>query len=66
MEENILTVPQLVSMYPAFTEPAVRWWIFNSKTNGFNTCLIRIGGRVYVDKARFESWVNSQRVTGGL
>lgn len=59
--ENILTIDQLVSQYPAFTEKTVRWWVFNGKTNGFEACIIRIGKRIYIDKKKFASWVESHR-----
>lgn len=45
--ENILTIDQLVSTFPAFGEKTVRWWIYNGKSNGFEACLIRIGSRMY-------------------
>lgn len=59
--QNILTVNQLVSAFPAFGEKTVRWWIYNGKTNGFDACLIRIGSRIYIDKNRFIEWVKSHR-----
>jgi len=59
--QNILTVNQLVSAFPAFGEKTVRWWIYNGKTNGFDACLIRIGSRIYIDKKRFIEWVKSHR-----
>lgn len=27
----------------------VRWWIFNAKDNGFDSVIVRIGRRVYLD-----------------
>lgn len=61
-DRDILTVKQLVNEYPAFTESGVRWWIFNAKHNGFESCMIRIGGRIYVDRQAFQSWIDSHRV----
>lgn len=60
--ENLMTVKQLAAAYPAFTEPMIRWWIFNADTNGFNVCIIRIGGRVLIDRAAFEHWLEAHRV----
>ena len=51
--ENILTIDQLVTAFPAFGEKTVRWWIYNGKSNGFEACLIRIGSRIYIDRNRF-------------
>jgi len=59
--ENILTIDQLVSVFPAFGEKTVRWWIYNGKSNGFEACLIRIGSRIYIDRNRFIEWVKSHR-----
>lgn len=59
--ENLMTVKQLAVAYPAFTEPMIRWWIFNAYTNGFNVCIIRIGGRVLIDRAAFEHWLEAHR-----
>lgn len=59
---NILTVSQLSEANPAFTEPMIRWWIFNAEKNGFNACLVRVGGRVFVDRAAFERWLDQHRV----
>lgn len=59
--ENILTIDQLVTAFPAFGEKTVRWWIYNGKSNGFEACLIRIGSRIYIDRNRFIEWLKSHR-----
>ena len=59
--ENILTIDQLVTAFPAFGEKTVRWWIYNGKSNGFEACLIRIGSRIYIDRKRFIEWLKSHR-----
>ena len=59
--ENILTIDQLVTAFPAFGEKTVRWWIYNGKTTGFEACLIRIGSRIYIDRKRFIEWIKSHR-----
>ena len=59
--ENILTIDQLVAAYPAFGEKTVRWWIYQGQNNGFEACLIRIGSRIYVDRDKFDDWVESHR-----
>jgi hypothetical protein len=60
--EDIMTVNQVVETFPAFAEPTIRWWIFNAEENGFGVCLIRVGGRVFIDRVAFEDWLESQRV----
>ena len=59
--ENIVTIDQLTELFPAFAEKTVRWWIYNGKSNGFETCVIRIGSRIYIDKEKFVQWVESHR-----
>jgi|TARA_R100001369_G_scaffold22967_1_gene42098 hypothetical protein len=52
----------LVEEYPAFPEATVRWWIFNAERNGFRECLLRVGGRVYIDRQAFIDWLKSHRI----
>lgn len=59
--EDALTVAQLAKLNPAFTQSTLRWWIFNAERNGFIQCLIRVGGRVYIDRKAFEAWLDSHR-----
>ncbi|WP_290478764.1 DNA-binding protein [Hyphomonas sp. UBA1923] len=59
--QNILTVSQLAELNPAFTEPTLRWWIFHADRFDFNKCLIRIGGRVYIDLRAFTEWLDAHR-----
>lgn len=60
--ENLVTVTQLAEMNPAFSEATIRWWIFNADHNGFNVCLVRVGGRVYIDLVKFNGWLDEHRV----
>ena len=59
--EDLLSIAQLVEQFPAFQEKTVRWWIYNGKSNGFEACVIRIGTRIYIDRAKFVEWVESHR-----
>lgn len=58
---NLLTVAQLAELNPAFTESTIRWWIFNAEEFGFSKCVIRIRGRVYIDRVAFEAWLEEHR-----
>jgi hypothetical protein len=60
-----LTVRQLAAKHPAFSEPSLRWLIFNRSRNGFDACVIRIGRRVLVDEAAFLGWLVSRREAAG-
>ncbi len=59
--ENLRTVAQISDGNPALTENTLRWWIFNSKANGLDAALVRLGRRVYIDLDRFNAWIEAQR-----
>lgn len=62
MIRDLHTVAQFASK-TSFTEPQLRWWIFNAATNGLDKyqAVVRVGGRrVYIDPAAFERWIDSQ------
>jgi len=59
--EDLLTIDQLVEKFPAFREKTVRWSIYNGKSNGFEACIIRIGSRIYIDRTKFDVWLESHR-----
>ena len=46
---------------PAITEGKLRAWIFKRRHNGIGSCLIKIGGRYYLDPDAFARWLESQR-----
>jgi len=58
---HLKTVAGFVSGSP-FTEPQVRWWIFNSGTNGLADAgaIVRIGRRIYIDEDGFNRWLDEQ------
>ena len=57
---DYITVKQLSSENPAFTEGGVRCLIFHSKTNGFDRCIRRIGRRVLISRSALFNWIESQ------
>ena len=59
---DLRTVKQLVQEAPFVTESTVRWWIYHANSNGFDAVLIKIGGRVYIDKNAFNTWLEGQRL----
>lgn len=61
MQRSLKTVAQFAADSP-FTEAQVRWWIFNSASNGLQPAIVRIGRRVYIDVGAFASWVDRQQV----
>lgn len=56
------TVKQHASKHPAFTEGAVRMYIFNENQNGLAAAgaIVRIGRKVLIDEEKFFAWIESQ------
>ena len=62
----LLTVDQLAADPGVpFTEAALRWKLHHRVDNGLaaSGAVVRIGGRIYFDKARFDAWLVSGRET---
>ncbi|MDR2013689.1 MAG: hypothetical protein LBQ20_11810 [Rhodanobacter sp.] len=58
---QFLTVRQTAQKYPAFTEPSIRWLIFNRLSNGFSRCIVQIGRRTLIDESEFVAWLRDHR-----
>lgn len=68
MIRDLHTVAHFASK-TSFTEPQLRWWIFNAATNGLNAhkAVVRVGRRrVYIDPAAFDRWIDSQNGSAGV
>ena len=59
-KNQFLTVKQFAVHFPAFSEGSLRYLIFNATTNGFVSCLRRIGRKILIDVNAFNSWVQQQ------
>ena len=60
--EELRTVKQMASEAVFLTESKLRWWIFHAETNGLDAALIKVGGRVYIDRRQFNKWLEGQRM----
>ena len=40
----------------------LRYLVFNANSNGFASCIKRIGKRILIDEAAYFAWVDSQQV----
>jgi hypothetical protein len=65
---QLRTVAQFAHEYDAFREPSLRWLIFSARQNGLEKAgaIVRIGRRVYIDPARFFTWVDAQQPYSSL
>jgi hypothetical protein len=60
-EPQFLTVEQLAVKYPAFTEPSLRWLLFNRETNGLNAAVVQLGRKLLIDEQAFVAWLRSRK-----
>ncbi|TKW61192.1 MAG: DNA-binding protein [Blastochloris viridis] len=62
--QNLRTIRQLAEeTTPIFTEGKLRWWVYNADKNGLKMAIVRVGGRIYLDKEAFNQWLESLRST---
>jgi hypothetical protein len=54
------TVRELSKIFPSFSEPSLRYLIFNAQKNGINKCIRKIGRKIIFNVPAFETWINSQ------
>jgi hypothetical protein len=59
---ELRTTKQLVSEAPFLTEGKLRWWIFHAEKNGLKSALVKIDGRLYIDRVEFNQWLEEQRL----
>ena len=58
--DDYVTIRQLTTSNPAFTEGGVRALIFRAKSNGFDSCIRRIGRKILISKSAFSHWIEAQ------
>lgn len=69
---TLLTVRQFSDKHPAFSQSALRNYLFladdrktskgNIKGNGLSIAIVRIGRKLLIDEAKFFQWVDLQQV----
>lgn len=58
--DDYVTIRQLTTSNPAFTEGGIRALIFRANQNGFHRCIRRIGRKILISKSAFSHWIESQ------
>jgi hypothetical protein len=66
MSKRLASVAETAQAYN-FTEPSLRWIIYQAGSNGLQAAgaIIRIGRTVKIDQDRFEAWLESKTSTAG-
>lgn len=64
IEENkrFIPVPSWNKYHDWPSVAGLRYLIFNSKSNGFDAVIRKVGRRVLIDEQAFLAWVNQQGV----
>ena len=60
--DDLVTIRQLTTNNPAFTEGGIRALIFRADRNGFKRCIRRIGRKILISKSAFSHWIETQNV----
>ena len=58
--DDFVTIRQLTTTNPAFTEGGIRALIFRAERNGFKSCIRRIGRKILISKSAFSLWIEAQ------
>jgi hypothetical protein len=71
MTRALLTIKQLSDKHKAFSQAALRNYIFKSKAvatnkgtipgNGFDACMFRVGRKILIDETEFFNWIDGQQ-----
>ena len=61
MNTRLIPVPDWNDYHPWPPPGGLRHLIFNSKTNGFDSVIVRIGRRVLIDQTAFFEWAAKHR-----
>ena len=64
VSQKLIPIPNWNQYHQWPTQSGLRYWIFHSRTNGFDKVIRRIGRRVLIDEAAFFEWINAQQ--GGV
>jgi len=59
--KRFISIKNLPTLYPdaGFTENSIRWWVFNAKENGFESCIKKVGRKILIDLDEFEKWLDN-------
>lgn len=61
MSDTFLTVRQCAQKHPWASEAALRSYIFEATTNGFDVVVRRIGRKILLKEQELLRWIDSER-----
>jgi hypothetical protein len=62
---KLRTIRQFTNENPAFTNDYVHYLISKGAQNGIETCLVRVGAKVFIDTEAFATWLEEQPKSHG-
>ena len=63
-DTRLIPVPQWTEFHTWPSVSGLRWLIFQEETNGFHSCIKRVGRRVLIDERAFFEWVDAHGSDG--
>jgi hypothetical protein len=58
---NLKSPKQIVEACPAMTMGGLRMLLFHSRTNGLESCVVRLGRKLLIDEVAFVRWLEELR-----
>ncbi len=62
--QHLKTPRQIVDSCPGITMGGLRMLLFHSRTNGLESCVVRLGRKLLIDEADFVKWLAGLRRRG--
>ena len=54
------TIDLFIEEHPQYTKTQIRWWLYERETNGFDSCVAKVGRRIYLHAPSIYDWFESQ------
>lgn len=61
VKNSFASVKELSKLFPSFSEPSIRYLIFNAKQNGLQPCIRKIGKKILINLNDFNHWIDSHK-----
>jgi len=58
---NLKSPKQIVEACPGMTMGGLRMLLFHSRTNGLESCVVRLGRKLLIDEVAFVKWLEELR-----
>ena len=60
--ENLMEPHEVVEQFPQlFSDKQLNWLLRNRARNGLSMAVVKVGRQIFIDKAAFEAWLETNR-----